>query len=194
MADTPDHPAPISRSLVTRLIYLIGVAALVIAIVLTRSPGAAASPAAVPLQTTSASAPASPPEITVTGVGAVYGTPDTLDVQMDVSTQAAHASAALSQNESQTNALIQTLTGSGVSTSDIQTASLSIYPTYGSDGSAITGYQVDETVAVTLHDLSTPAAFSMPRRGRSATTSASGRCRSPSVTPARSWPRRVPRR
>lgn len=158
MADTPDHRSPITPSLVTQLIYLLGVAALVIAIVLTRSPGAAASPAAVPLQTTSVTAPASPPEITVTGVGAVYGTPDTLNVLMDVSTQAAHASAALSQNESQTSALIQTLSGAGVPANDIQTASLSIYPSYGSDSTSITGYQVDETVAVTLHDLSTAGA------------------------------------
>lgn len=155
MPDTSGHPSLISRPLVTRLVYLLGVAALVTAVVLTRSPAAAASTAAVPVQTTSVSASASPPEITVTGVGAVSGTPDTLNVQMDVSTQAAHASAALSQSESQTTALIQTLTGSGVPASDIQTASLSIYPTYGSDSSSITGYQVDETVAVTLHDLST---------------------------------------
>ena len=154
MAD-PARPSPISRPLATRLIYLLGVAALVAAIVLTRAPGATASPAALDLQTTSSGVQASSPEITVTGAGAVYGTPDTLNVQMDVSTLASHASDALSQNESQTNALIQTLTGSGVSTSDIQTASLSIYPTYGSDSNSITGYEVDETVAVTLHNLTT---------------------------------------
>jgi hypothetical protein len=74
---------------------------------------------------------------------------------MDVSSQASHASAALSQNESETSSLIQTLTGAGVSQSDIQTASLSIEPVYGSDGDQITGYEVDETVAVTLRDLST---------------------------------------
>jgi hypothetical protein len=74
---------------------------------------------------------------------------------MDVASQATHASDALSQNERETNSLIQTLSGSGVNQSDIQTASLSIDPVYGSDGQSITGYQVDETVAVTLRDLST---------------------------------------
>jgi uncharacterized protein YggE len=155
MADPDARPSPISRSLATRFTHLLGVAALVVAIVLTRSPGATVSPAAVPLQTTSAGVQASPPEITVIGVGAVHGTPDTLNVQMDVASQATHASDALSQDESETNSLIQTLSGSGVNQSDIQTASLSIDPIYGSDGQSITGYQVDETVAVTLRDLST---------------------------------------
>jgi len=154
----PDPARPTSllaRPLVARLAYLLGAAAIVVAIVLTRAPGSAASAAPGEIDTTSASVQTTPPEITVTGVGDVYGTPDTLDVEMDVSTQATHASDALSQNESETGSLIQTLTGGGVSQNDIQTASLSIEPVYGSDGDSITGYEVDETVAVTLRDLST---------------------------------------
>jgi uncharacterized protein YggE len=155
MADPTTRPAPVSPPVATRLIYLLGVAAVVAALLLTRSPGSAAPPAALDLHTTSAAVQVGPPEITVTGVGDVYGTPDTLNVQMDVSSQATHASDALSQDESETNSLIKTLTGSGVHQSDIQTASLSIEPVYGSDGNSITGYQVDETVTVTLRDLST---------------------------------------
>jgi len=157
--DPAPRPSPFARPLVTRLAGLLGVAVIVVAIVLTRSPVTTASPAAVDLSTTSGGVQVAPPEITVTGVGAVYGTPDTLTVEMDVDTQAAHASSALSQNESETSSLIQTLTGSGVGQSDIQTASLSISPTYGPDSEAITGYEVDETVDVTLHDLSTAGAI-----------------------------------
>ncbi|MGA3183790.1 MAG: SIMPL domain-containing protein [Candidatus Dormibacteria bacterium] len=153
MPDPSLHSSWYARPLVTRLAALLGVALMVGAIVLTRSPGTPA--ATLDLSTTGTGVEADTPQITVTGVGAVYGTPDTLNVEMDVDTQASHASAALSQNESQTSGLIQTLTGSGVSPSDIQTASLSIDPVYATDGSSITGYEVDETVEVTLHDLST---------------------------------------
>ncbi|MGA2283089.1 MAG: SIMPL domain-containing protein [Candidatus Dormibacteria bacterium] len=155
MPDPTRPPSLLARPLVARLAYLFGAAAIVVAIVLTRAPGTAASPGPLDIHTTSAGVQVDPPQITVTGVGDVYGTPDTLNVQMDVSSQASHASAALSQNESETSSLIQTLTGAGVSQSDIQTASLSIEPVYGSDGDQITGYEVDETVAVTLRDLST---------------------------------------
>lgn len=155
MPDPAPRLWPISRSLATRLIYVLGIAALVAAIFLTRSPGSTVTPAALDFQTASTGVAASPPEVTVTGAGAVYGTPDTLSVQMEVDTRAAHASDALSQNESETNSLIKALTGSGVDQSDIQTASLSISPTYGTDSNSITGYEVDETVAVTLNHLTT---------------------------------------
>jgi hypothetical protein len=155
MSDPSPHNAWYARPLVTLLAALLGVALIVGAVLLTRSPAATASPPAVELSTTGTGVQADTPEITVTGVGEVTGTPDTLTVEMDVDTQSAHASTALSQNESQTGTLIQTLTGSGVSQSDIQTASLSIEPVYGNDSQSITGYEVDETVEVTLHDLST---------------------------------------
>ena len=154
MPDPAARPSPISRPLAARLVYLLGVAAVVATLVLTRS-SETAPPAVLDLHAASSAVQVGPPEITVTGAGEVYGTPDTLNVQMDVASQATHASDALSQNERETNSLIQTLSGSGVNQSDIQTASLSIDPVYGSDGQSITGYQVDETVAVTLRDLST---------------------------------------
>jgi len=155
MSDPAAPRSPAQRALLARLAYLLGAAAIVVAIVLTRTPGGPAQPATLDIRTTSAGAQVDSPEITVTGVGEVSGTPDTLTVQMEVDSQATHATDALSQNESQTSSLIQTLTGAGVAQSDIQTASLSIYPTYGSSGQSITGYQVDEGISVTLHDLST---------------------------------------
>ena len=103
MPDPAARPSPISRPLATRLVYLLGVAAGVATLVLTRSSGSAAPPAALDLHTASAAVQADAPEVTGPGVGLVFGTPDMLNVQMDVDTQGTHASDALSQNESETN-------------------------------------------------------------------------------------------
>ncbi|HXZ99729.1 MAG TPA: SIMPL domain-containing protein [Candidatus Binatia bacterium] len=140
-----------NRVILTRLVYLLGAAALVVALILTRSPGGAATPATLDIHTTGSGVSVDPPQLTVDGVGQVTGIPDTLTVTLDVDTQAASASAALSRNESETAALISTLTGSGVSQGDIQTTDLYINPDYS--GNSISGYEVDETITVTLHDL-----------------------------------------
>ncbi|MGA8015052.1 MAG: SIMPL domain-containing protein [Candidatus Dormiibacterota bacterium] len=146
-----------SRSHLALAAYLLGAAAIVAALLFTRTtPGA--SPATLDIRTTSSGTAVDPPEITVTGIGLVTGTPDTLTVTFDVDTQAAHASDALSKNETETSQLLGTLTGNGVSQSDIQTVGMSIQPSYGDDGS-ITGYEVDETLTVTLHDLTTAGAI-----------------------------------
>ena len=104
----------------------------------------------------------------------MHGTPDTLNVQMDVASQATHASDALSQDESETNSLIQTLSGSGVNQSDIQTASLSIDPIYGSDGQSITvarssgvsraGSRAHGAGTISQAEVATPVAASRRRR------------------------------
>ena len=85
-----------SRSHLALAAYLLGAAAIVAALLLTRTtPGA--SPATLDIRTTSSGTAVDPPEITVTGIGLVTGTPDTLTVTFDVDTQAAHASDALSR-------------------------------------------------------------------------------------------------
>ncbi len=87
------------------------------------------------------------------GVGRATGTPDTLTVVIDVSTQASSAKSALDANNSKANALLELLRRNGVANKDLRTSQLSINPVYNDKSTAITGYQVDNTVQATLHDL-----------------------------------------
>jgi uncharacterized protein YggE len=93
------------------------------------------------------------PSIAARGVGMVKGTPDTLRVVLGVETRSASAKDALAANNDRANALIDTLKQKGVDAKDIQTAQLSISPTYDDKGQRITGYQVDNQVIATLHDV-----------------------------------------
>jgi len=93
------------------------------------------------------------PSIAARGVGQVKGTPDTLHVVLGVETRSGSAKEALAANNDKANALIDTLKGKGVEAKDIQTSQLSINPTYDDKGQRITGYQVDNTVTATLHDI-----------------------------------------
>jgi uncharacterized protein YggE len=93
------------------------------------------------------------PTIAARGVGLVKGTPDTLRVVLGVETHSVSAQDALAQNNDKANALIKTLKDKGVEAKDIQTSQLSINPTYDNQGRRITGYQVNNQVTATLHDL-----------------------------------------
>ena len=93
------------------------------------------------------------PTIAARGVGLVKGTPDTLRVVLGVETRSASAKDALAQNNDRANALVDTLKSKGVTPKDIQTSQLSINPTYDDKGQRITGYQVNNTVTATLHDI-----------------------------------------
>ena len=72
---------------------------------------------------------------------------------LGVETHSASASDALAQNNDKANALIKTLKDKGVAAKDIQTSQLSINPTYDNQGRRITGYQVDNQVTATIHDI-----------------------------------------
>ena len=93
------------------------------------------------------------PSIAARGVGLVKGTPDTLRVVLGVETRSASAKDALAANNDKANALVDTLKSKGVEAKDIQTSQLSIHPTYDDKGQRITGYQVNNTVTATLHDI-----------------------------------------
>ncbi|MCA1846058.1 MAG: SIMPL domain-containing protein [Actinobacteria bacterium] len=99
------------------------------------------------------SADNSRPTIAARGVGLVKGTPDTLRVTLGVETRSASAKDALASNNDKANALVSTLKDKGVEAKDIQTSQLSINPTYDDKGQRITGYQVNNTVTATLHDI-----------------------------------------
>jgi uncharacterized protein YggE len=93
------------------------------------------------------------PKITVEADGQASVAPDTLTVDVGINVTDATASAALADANNQATTLIGALKGSGVVPSDIQSTGFSINPNYSTSG-AITGYQVSNTLLVTLHDLS----------------------------------------
>jgi uncharacterized protein YggE len=97
---------------------------------------------------------ASGAKITVTGTGAVSGTPDQLLLSMGVQTSDASVSAALQRASHAVRAVTAALARSGVRRSDIQTSGMSIQPQYG-NSALPTGYGVSESIAVTLRRLAT---------------------------------------
>jgi uncharacterized protein YggE len=131
----PSHPRPAAAGLDARP--------------LAARPLAALPAAATVSSTTSTNAATG---VTVDAVGRVDGTPDTLTVTIGVHTQAARATDALTDNSRRTADLLAALKSNGVADKDLQTAQLSLQPTYQNNG-VITGYQVDNTVTAKLRDL-----------------------------------------
>ena len=91
--------------------------------------------------------------IDVTGSGKVYAAPDQATVQLGVTSQATSAAEALKDNSAKTAAVLTSIKNIGVDAKDIQTNDFSIFPTYASNGTTITGYQVNNTVVVVIRDL-----------------------------------------
>ncbi len=93
------------------------------------------------------------PRVTVTGSGVASGASNTATISLDVSTTAKSAALAIASNNSRSQALIATLERDGIAPGRIQTSDLSVQPNYNQAGTVITGYQVDNSVTVTLHDI-----------------------------------------
>jgi uncharacterized protein len=90
-------------------------------------------------------------QITVIGTGEAQAAPDMAQVQLGVQTQAATAREALTQNNTQMQALIAKLKELGVADRDLQTSNVSIWPQY--DGQTISGYTANNNVSVKIRDL-----------------------------------------
>ena len=112
--------------------------------------GAGGSRVAVALADTSGSAAAG---ITVSGTGTATGTPDTLALDLAVTTTGASVTKALDEANASAAAVQKSLSGHGVADKDLQTSGLSIQAMYDSKGQAITGYQVAESVHAVIHGL-----------------------------------------
>jgi uncharacterized protein YggE len=122
--------------------------------------GCASHQSAQPAAAAPTGATASQPYVLTTqATGTANATPDTLDVTLGVDTRAATARAALSANNTKTTALEHLLESRGVSSKDLQTAGLSIQPTYAQNDSTITGYEFTDSVHATLHNLKTAGAL-----------------------------------
>jgi uncharacterized protein YggE len=80
--------------------------------------------------------------------------PNELTISLGVQTESTKATLALSNNSTKANAVIATLMNDGVAQKDIQTSNLSIQPVYSGPKQVLTGYQVSDTLTVTVTNLS----------------------------------------
>jgi uncharacterized protein YggE len=88
----------------------------------------------------------------VQGTGLATGTPDLLTVTLDVSVSGSSATAALSQDNQTTGAVVDALRAGGVHRPDIQTTDLNIQPDYSLEHgtSVLTGYGVTNSVVAKI--------------------------------------------
>jgi uncharacterized protein YggE len=92
-------------------------------------------------------------QITVVGRGEVKGQPDTASIQIGVTTEATTAQEALTQNNTQAQAIYAKLAELGIEPKDIQTSNFSIFPSYDDKGREITGYRVNNSLTVTIRNV-----------------------------------------
>ena len=113
--------------------------------------GAARSQDAVPMIRLASAAEG----ITVNGHGEVKVKPDIALVTLTVTTQSADQALAVRDNAVRTTATLAALRGTGIAEKDIQTQSYTVQPQYDYKPSppVLTGYQVQNSVQVTVRDL-----------------------------------------
>ena len=95
--------------------------------------------------------------ISVTGMGEVTGTPDTVEVDLGVSVLGETVDQATATAAERAEAVIADLTSNGVAEEDITTTDYSIYPEYDYSGNQerLVGYRVTSTVRAKIRDLDT---------------------------------------
>jgi len=97
-----------------------------------------------------------PHQISVTGNGRVYVTPDVAYINIGVKSQADKVADALKKNNDQAAGVASALTSMGVDPKDIQTSAFNVYPQqeFGPNGEVTrTYYVVENTVYVTARNL-----------------------------------------
>lgn len=100
--------------------------------------------------------PAHPARLTVTGEGRSTAAPDMAMISLGVSTQAATATEAMSQNASRQKAVIDALKAEGIEARDIQTSGLGLQPMMEyADGKApkLVGYSAQNSVSLRVRDI-----------------------------------------
>lgn len=93
-----------------------------------------------------------PGTVTVTGAGSASGTPDELQLSLEVSATASSVTAALDSASASMALVRDALLADGVAAADLQTSGLDIQPRY-SQQNAITGYTADESLTAELRGL-----------------------------------------
>jgi hypothetical protein len=96
--------------------------------------------------------------VEIGGVGTATGTPDVLRVTLGVETTAGTVDDALSGTDAAARRVLEALREADVPERDVQTANVSVYPRYGPEGEAITGYTARHDLSVTLRDVGTAGA------------------------------------
>src|SRR4051794_6128490 len=94
--------------------------------------------------------------ITVPGAGTIVVEPDVADVRLGVNVLASTAGAARESAAKTMNAVLKSVLAQGVARRDVRTSLVSLNPTMdysGKAGPKVTGYQVQNSVAVTLRNL-----------------------------------------
>lgn len=98
--------------------------------------------------------------ITVSGTGLASGEPDVARVLLGVQTDATTAADALNQNNTQMEALLDSLTDAGIAEADIRTQSVQIYPRYDNSNPQplttspeVIGFTASNVVEVRVDDL-----------------------------------------
>jgi len=120
---------------------------------------ACAIPALGPRSTLAVDPSVQPPEhtISVSGIGRVTITPDVADLRLGVQITKPTVKEARDAAAGSMAKVVAALRAAGIAEKDIQTSTLSLQPVYdyNTDGSApkLTGYQLTNTVAVTIRDL-----------------------------------------
>ena len=108
-----------------------------------------------PMLTANAETPSSSSRsIHVNGLGKVLVAPDKADLTLSVEIQAKTAEAAREQAAATMEILIKTVKNLDIADKDIQTRSVSLYPSYPPDAAnKIIGYQLSNQVAVCVRDI-----------------------------------------
>ena len=100
-----------------------------------------------------------PPMLTVTGEGSASAAPDIAIVSLGVVSEAANAQDALAANAKDMNAVVDTITGTGIEKKDVATSGLFVEPIYSDPSkdpngqSRITGYRVSNQVTIRIRDI-----------------------------------------
>lgn len=103
------------------------------------------------------SADTSVPTLSVQGEGVANATPDIATITIGVTTHAGDANQAQSENAATSAQVNKAIRALGISEKDIQSSNYSFYPTYKTENghrSAIDGYTVNNSVVVTVRNIS----------------------------------------
>jgi hypothetical protein len=97
----------------------------------------------------------STPRLTVQGTGSASGVPNQLTAVFALSTTQPSAAAALSQNNTKVSEALLALAANGIARKDVQTTNVTLSPAYSypKGVQTISGYQVQNTVTATMHDV-----------------------------------------
>ncbi len=105
----------------------------------------------------SSSSSDSTPTITVTGTGQVFGSPDTLTLQIGITAGGSTATGALDEADSRMAALQGSFMHSGVPKAELQTSGLNLNANYN-QYNVLTGFSASEELTVIMHDVYTAGA------------------------------------